>query len=220
MLVELSKLNTLAPLHEMHNLSAIEAVMNLRKGLPQIGCFDTAFHHNMPVIATRLAIPRHFHEEGVRRYGFHGLSYEYISDRLREIAPHLFGGRVVAAHLGNGASVCAMANGKSVDSSMGFTALDGLMMGTRCGIIDPGVLLYLMQARGMSAETITDLLYKKSGLLGVSGISADVRTLEASDDPAAAEAIALFVFDAARQISALVSSLGGLDGLVFTRWYR
>jgi acetate kinase len=215
-LLELSKLNTLAPLHEIHNLSAVKAVMALRKNLPQIGCFDTAFHHEMPVIATRLAIPRHFHDEGVRRYGFHGLSYEYISGRMREIAPPLASAKVIAAHLGNGASVCAMQNGKSIDSSMGFTALDGLVMGTRCGTIDPGVLLYFMQARGMSAEAISDLLYKKSGLLGVSGISADVRDLLASEDPAAAEAVALFVFHAARQISALIASLGGLDGLIFT----
>ena len=215
-LVELAKLTPLAPLHEPHNLAAVQAVMALRKDLPQIGCFDTAFHHDMPVIATRIAIPRHYFNEGFRRYGFHGLSYEYISHRLREVAPQLQAGRVIAAHLGNGASVCAMANGKSVDSSMGVSALDGLMMGTRCGIIDAGALLYFLQARGMSADELSDMLYKKSGLLGVSNISADMQVLEASDDPAAAEAITLFVFHAARQISALISSLGGLHGLVFT----
>jgi len=215
-LAELAKLTPLAPLHEPHNLAAVAAVMGLRKDLPQIGCFDTAFHHDMPVIATRIAIPRHYFNEGFRRYGFHGLSYEYISRRLREVAPQLAAGKVIAAHLGNGASVCAMANGKSIDSSMGVSALDGLMMGTRCGIIDAGALLYFLQARGMNADELSEMLYKKSGLLGVSNISADMQVLEASDDPAAAEAIALFVFHAARQMSALISSLGGLDGLVFT----
>jgi acetate kinase len=215
-LTELATLTPLAPLHEPHNLAAVQAVMALRKNLPQIGCFDTAFHHDMPVIATRIAIPRHYFDEGFRRYGFHGLSYEYISRRLREVAPHLAAGKVIAAHLGNGASVCAMANGKSIDSSMGVSALDGLMMGTRCGIIDAGALLYFLQARGMSADELSDMLYKKSGLLGVSNISADMQVLEASTDPAAAEAIALFVFHAARQISAIISSLGGLNGLVFT----
>jgi len=215
-LAELATLTPLAPLHEPHNLAAVEAVMALRKDLPQIGCFDTAFHHDMPVIATRIAIPRHYFNEGFRRYGFHGLSYEYISRRLREVAPRLAAGKIIAAHLGNGASVCAMANGKSIDSSMGVSALDGLMMGTRCGIIDAGALLYFLQARGMSADELSDMLYKKSGLLGVSNISADMQVLEASKDPAAAEAIALFVFHAARQISAIISSLGGLDGLVFT----
>jgi acetate kinase len=215
-LAELAELTPLAPLHEPHNLAAVQAVMDLRKNLPQIGCFDTAFHHDMPAIATRIAIPRHYFNEGFRRYGFHGLSYEYISRRLREVAPRLAAGKVIAAHLGNGASVCAMANGKSIDSSMGVSALDGLMMGTRCGIIDAGALLYFLQARGMSADELSDMLYKKSGLLGVSNISADMQVLEASTDPAAAEAIALFVFHAARQISAIISSLGGLDGLVFT----
>jgi len=215
-LTSLAKLNPLAPLHEPHNLAAVQAVLSLRPNLPQIGCFDTAFHHTMPASVTRFALPRSFHDEGVRRYGFHGISYEYISLRLREIAPHLFAGRVIAAHLGNGASLCAMRDGKSVDSSMGFTALDGLMMGTRCGAIDAGVLLYLMQAHGMSESDITTLLYKHSGLLGVSGISADMRDLLASTALEAAEAVDLFTFTAARHAGALATTLGGLDGIVFT----
>jgi acetate kinase len=203
-------------LHEPHNLAAVHAVLALRPDLPQIGCFDTAFHHTMPAIATRFALPRTFHDEGVRRYGFHGISYEYIAGRLPELAPHLTAGHVIAAHLGNGASLCAMASGKSVDSTMGFTALDGLAMGTRCGSIDAGVLLYLLQARGMTADDITALLYKQSGLLGVSGISADMRALLASPEATAAEAVDLFTYTAARHAGALAASLGGLDGLVFT----
>ncbi len=215
-MTKLAGLNQLAPLHEPHNLAAVRAIMNLRPELPQIGCFDTAFHHTMPEVATRLALPRHFHDEGVRRYGFHGLSYEYISGKLREVSPRLAAGRVIVAHLGNGASLCAMKNGVSIDSTMGFTALDGLMMGTRSGAIDPGVLIYLMQARGMNASDITSLLYKKSGLLGVSGISSDVRTLLADPHPEAAEALELFAYTVARHTGALASSLGGLDGFVFT----
>jgi acetate kinase len=215
-LSRLAKLNELAPLHEPHNLAAVHAAMALRPHLPQIGCFDTAFHHHMPELASRLPLPRHFYDEGVRRYGFHGLSYEYIAARLREIAPHLAGGRVIAAHLGNGASLCAMQGGVSVDSTMGFTALDGLVMGTRCGALDPGALLYLLQSRGMTAGDVSDLLYKQSGLLGVSGLSADVRTLLASAAPPAAEAVDLFAYSAAKHIAALGSALGGLDGLVFT----
>jgi len=215
-MTQLAGLNQLAPLHEPHNLAAVRAIMNLRPDLPQIGCFDTAFHHTMPEVATRLAIPRHFHDEGVRRYGFHGLSYEYIAGKLRGVAPHLAAGRVIVAHLGNGASLCAMKNGVSIDSTMGFTALDGLMMGTRSGGIDPGVLIYLMQARGMNASDITSLLYKKSGLLGVSGIAPDVRTLLADPSPEAAQALELFSYTVARHAGALASSLGGLDGFVFT----
>lgn len=212
----LDKLNQLAPLHEPHNLAAVRAIAALRPGLVQIGCFDTAFHHGMPQVAARFALPLALHEEGVRRYGFHGISYEYIAGKLRELAPRIASGRVIAAHLGNGASMCAMADGKSVDSTMGFTALDGLVMGTRSGSIDPGVVLYLMQARGMTAAEITGLLYKKSGLLGVSGISADMRDLLASPADAAKAAIELFVYAAARHAGALASALGGLDGLVFT----
>jgi len=215
-LVELAKLNRLAPLHEPHNLAAVEAVRALAPGLPQIGCFDTSFHHTMPAVSTRFALPRRFHDDGVRRYGFHGLSYEYVAAALAAQAPVLAAGRVIAAHLGNGASACAMLGGKSMDSSMGFTAVEGLVMGTRCGAIDPGVIIYMMQAYGMSADEITDLVYKKSGLLGVSGLSADMRVLLASDAPAAAQAIDTFTFAAARQMAALVVSLGGVDGIVFT----
>ncbi|HVE21704.1 MAG TPA: acetate/propionate family kinase [Acidocella sp.] len=215
-LARLAKLNMLAPLHEPHNLAAIQAVRALRPDLPQIGCFDTAFHHTMPEIATRFALPRSFHEAGVRRYGFHGISYEYIAGRLRDLAPRLAAGRVIAAHLGNGASLCAMAGGKSVESTMGFTALDGLVMGTRCGSIDGGVLLYLLQARGLTADAVSDLLYKQSGLLGVSGISADMRALLASPEPAAAQAVELFAYSAARHAGALAAALGGVEGLVFT----
>ncbi len=215
-MVRLALLNQLAPLHEPHNLAAVRAVMKLRPNLPQIGCFDTAFHHTMPPLATRFGLPRHFHDEGVRRYGFHGLSYEYIASQLPAAAPHLADKRVIVAHLGNGASMCALQAGKSIDSTMGFTALDGLMMGTRCGSIDPGVLIYLAQARGMSADEITTLLYKKSGLLGVSGISSDVRALLADPRPEAAEALDLFAYTVARHTGALVAVLGGLDGFVFT----
>jgi len=212
----LEKLTPLAPLHEPHNIAAIEALMAVRPALPQIGCFDTAFHHTVADLVQRLPLPRHFHDEGVRRYGFHGLSYEFISHRLGELAPALRAGRVIAAHLGNGASVCAMQNGKSVDSSMGFTALEGVMMGTRTGTIDPGVVLYLMQTRGMSADDVTNLFYKKSGLLGVSGISADMRDLLASAAPHAAEGADMFCASVARQVAGLIPALGGLDGLVFT----
>jgi acetate kinase len=214
--VQLAALNQLAPLHEPHNLAAVNAIFTLRSELPQIGCFDTAFHHTMPEIATRFGLPRHFHDEGVRRYGFHGLSYEYIAGKLLEVSPRLAKGRVIVAHLGNGASLCAMKNGASADTTMGFTALEGLMMGTRSGSIDPGVLLYLMQSRGMNANDITSLLYKQSGLLGVSGIAPDVRTLLANPRAEAAEALDLFAYTVARQAGALASCLGGLDGFIFT----
>ena len=209
----LTKLIPLAPLHQPHNLAGVRAVMALRD-MPQVGCFDTAFHHAMPRIATSLALPRHFADEGVRRYGFHGLSYEFIARQLRAVAPDA--GRVIAAHLGNGASLCAMRDGRSVDTTMGMTALDGLVMGTRCGAIDPGAVLYLMQARGMDADAVLHLLYEQSGLLGVSGVSADMRVLMASGDPHAAEAIDLFAYRAAQGVGALAASLDGLDTLVFT----
>lgn len=212
----LEALIPLAPLHQPHNLAAVRALRALAPGLPQIACFDTAFHHELSPLATRLPLPRAFHEQGVRRYGFHGLSYEYIARRLREIDPNRAGGQVIAAHLGNGASLCAMREGKSVDTTMGFTALDGLMMGTRSGALDPGVVLHLQTQLGMSATQVETLLYKKSGLLGVSGLSSDMRTLHASQAPEAAEAIDLFVRQAARQAAALIPALGGLDGLVFT----
>jgi acetate kinase len=215
-LAELATLNQLAPLHEPHNLAAVAAVMALRPQLPQIGCFDTAFHHTAPDVAKRLALPRHFYDDGIRRYGFHGLSYEYIAGRLREKRPHLAAGRVIAAHLGNGASMCAMRDGLSVDSTMGFTALDGLMMGTRCGSIDPGAVLYFVQTLGMTADNLTSLLYKQSGLLGVSGISADMRVLLGSSESAAAEAVNLFCTIAAKQLAALTVAAGGIDAIVFT----
>ncbi|MHA3790635.1 acetate/propionate family kinase [Sphingomonas sp. YL-JM2C] len=216
LLVRLEALCSLAPLHQPHNLAAIRAIAALRPDLPQVACFDTAFHHDKPEVASRLAIPRALHDQGIRRYGFHGLSYEYIARRLDEVDPALAGGRVIAAHLGNGASLCAMLGGESVDTTMGFTALDGLMMGSRCGSIDPGVVLHLQDEMGMSRVEVTDLLYNKSGLLGVSGISSDMRTLAESEAREAEEALDLFAWRAAREMGALVSSLGGLDGLVFT----
>jgi acetate kinase len=204
-------------LHEPHNVAPIRAIASARPGLPQVACFDTAFHHTMPKVATRFALPREYDDAGVRRYGFHGLSYEYVANRLREIAPEIAEGRVIAAHLGNGASLCAMRAGRSVDTTMGFSALDGLVMGTRCGDLDPGVILYLQQERGLSAKEVETLLYERSGLLGVSGgIASDMRALLASAEVWAKEAIELFVYRIAREIGALTSSLGGLDGLVFT----
>lgn len=215
-IADLARLTPLAPLHQPHNLAAVRAMRKLRPDLPQVGCFDTAFHHDIDATVTRLALPRQYIDEGVRRYGFHGLSYEYIAGRLREQAPSLSAGRVIAAHLGNGASLCGMHDGHSVDTTMGFTALDGLVMGTRCGSIDPGALLYLQQQHGMGAHELEHLLYHDSGLLGVSGISNDMRTLLASQQPHAREAVDLFVFRIARQAGALISTLGGLDGLVFS----
>jgi len=217
LLTILERLTPLAPLHEPHNLAPIRAIAAIRPNLPQVACFDTAFHHGLPVVATRFALPREYEVAGVRRYGFHGLSYEYVSQRLREIAPALADGRVIAAHLGNGASLCAILKGRSIDTTMGFTGLDGLMMGTRSGCLDPGVVLYLEQERGMSAKEVEDLLYRRSGLLGVSGgIASDMRVLLASADPHAKEAVELFVYRTAREIGALTSSLNGLDGLIFT----
>jgi acetate kinase len=212
----LEELSPLAPLHQPASLAAIKAMMNLRPLVRQIGCFDTAFHHGADELVTRLALPRQYFDQGVRRYRFHGISYEYIARRLRVLAPALAAGYVIAAHLGNGASVCAMKDGRSVDSSMGFTALDGLIMGTRCGTIDPGVLLYLCQTDGMTPDQVSHLLYDKSGLLGISGISSDMRILLASADAHAAQAVAIFVYRAAYDISALIASLGGLDCIVFT----
>jgi acetate kinase len=212
----LEALVPLAPLHQPHSLAPIRALAKLRPGLQQVACFDTGFHHTMAPVATHIALPRALSESGVRRYGFHGLSYDYIAGRLAELAPALAHGRVIAAHLGSGASLCAMRGGASVDTTMGFTALDGLMMATRCGTIDPGVVLYLQQQRGMGAAEVEDLLYHRSGLLGVSGISGDMRALLQTADPHAAEAVNLFAFRIARETGALVSTLGGLDGFVFT----
>ncbi len=209
----LDALVPLAPLHQPHNLAAVRAVAQARPKLLQVGCFDTAFHRTMPPIATRLALPCAL---GLRRYGFHGLSYEFIAGRLRALAPGLAAGRVVVAHLGNGASLCAMRDGRSIETTMGFTALDGLVMGTRPGSLDPGVILYLLQSRGMDAAAVEDLLYHRCGLLGVSGISSDMRDLAASTEPAAREAIELFTYRIAGETAALASALGGIDGFVFT----
>ena len=216
MLARLDRLCPLAPLHQPHNLAAIQAIARIAPSLPQVACFDTAFHNGRPALSKRFAIPRALHDQGIQRYGFHGLSYEYIARRLAEVDPEMAAGRVIAAHLGNGASLCAMSASKSIDTTMGFTALDGLMMGTRCGAIDPGVILHLQSEMGMAAKDVESLLYSRSGLLGVSGLSSDMRELSLSDRPEAAEAIALFTWRAAREVGALASSLEGLDGLVFT----
>ena len=216
LLEALARLIPLAPLHQPHNLSPIRVIAEAAPHLPQVACFDTAFHRSQPLLAQSFALPREFTEAGVRRYGFHGLSYEYVAMRLRETEPALAGGRVIVAHLGNGASLCAMRDGRSVASTMGFTAVDGLMMGTRTGALDPGVLLYLMDERGMNARQIEELIYSKSGLLGVSGISADMRALRGSPAPQAREAIDLFVYRIAREIGSMAAALHGIDGLVFT----
>jgi len=215
-LAKLELLCPLAPLHEPHNLAAIRAIASAHPSLPQVACFDTAFHHDLPQVAQRFALPHELHEAGIRRYGFHGLSYDYIASTLRERAPDVARGRVVVAHLGAGASMCAMHNGKSMDTTMGFTALDGLPMGTRCGALDPGVIFYLLRERGMDADGIEHLLYHDSGLLGVSGLSSDMRELLGSSDRRAEQAVELFVYRIARELGALVATLGGLDGLVFT----
>jgi acetate kinase len=216
-LKELEKLVPLAPLHQPHNLAPIRSIAAQAAHLPQVACFDTAFHHDQAPVAQQFGLPRHYYEQGVRRYGFHGLSYEYIASRLPDTASELAAGRVVVAHLGNGASLCAVRHGKSVASTMGFTAVDGLLMGTRCGAIDPGVLIYLMDTEGMDARGLEDLIYRKSGLLGVSGgISSDMRTLRQSTAPEAAEALALFVHRIVRETGSLAAAMGGIDGIVFT----
>jgi acetate kinase len=215
-LAELEALVPLAPLHQPHNVAAIKAVAQMTPTLPQVACFDTAFHRVQPAVAQAFALPRRYAEEGVRRYGFHGLSYEYIASVLPRIDPRAANGRTVVAHLGNGASMCAMASGKSVATTMSFTALDGLMMGTRCGAMDPGVLLYLIDRHGMNARALQQLLYEQSGLLGVSGVSSDMRALLASSDSCAAEALDLFVYRIHRELGSLAAALGGLDALVFT----
>jgi len=212
---EIRALSPLAPLHQPHNIAGIEAARQAWPRAVQVACFDTAFHRAHPFVNDVFALPRHYYDEGVRRYGFHGLSYEYLARRLRVIAPEVADGRVVVAHLGNGASMCALSGGRSVASTMGFTALDGLPMGTRCGQLDPGVILYLMQQRRMSAEAITDLLYNQSGLKGLSGISHDMRELEASDQPEAAQAIDYFVFRIRRELGGMAAVLNGLDAIVF-----
>ncbi|HEY5900148.1 MAG TPA: acetate/propionate family kinase [Burkholderiales bacterium] len=211
---QLEKLEPLAPLHQPHNLAGVRAVMAVHPGLPQVACFDTAFHQTQPEIARRFALPRALHDAGVKRYGFHGLSYEYVAGKLPQVLPGR--SKIIVAHLGNGASLCALKDGRSVASTMGFTALDGLMMGTRSGAIDPGVLLYLMDEKRMDARQLERLLYKESGLLGVSGLSHDMRTLLASGDARAREAIDLYVYRIVREVGSLAAALGGLDALVFT----
>lgn len=212
----LAEFTPLAPLHQPHNLSPIEVIAEAAPQIPQVACFDTAFHRNQPHVAQLFALPRKLTESGIRRYGFHGLSYEYVTSRFHEFAADLIDSRVIIAHLGNGASLCAVRNGRSIATTMGFTALDGLVMGTRCGSLDPGVLLYLMDAHKMDARAIENLIYRQSGLLGVSGISSDMRRLRTSSDPAAAEAIALFVYRIVREAGSLAAALGGLDSLIFT----
>jgi acetate kinase len=215
-LADLETLIPLAPLHQPHNLTTIRALLETTPSLPQVACFDTAFHHTQPAIAQRFAIPSRYADEGIRRYGFHGLSYEYISSILPTVEPALSDARIIVAHLGSGASLCALHNGQSIATTMGFSPLDGLVMGTRCGNIDPSVLIYLMDHHGMGARALEQLLYYESGLLGVSGISNDMRTLLASDDPRAQQAIELFVYRVGREIGSLAAALGGLDALVFT----
>lgn len=213
---ELETLVPLAPLHQPHNIAGIAAAAAAFPGVPQVACFDTAFHRSHPFTADVYAIPRRFYEEGVRRYGFHGLSYEFIAAKLRDVAPAAAAGRTIVAHLGNGASMCALKEGRSIASTMGFTALDGLPMGTRCGQLDPGVVLYLMANRGLSADAISAMLYTESGLKGLSELSNDMRVLEASDDGRSRDAIDYFVASIQRATGALTASLRGLDALVFT----
>lgn len=216
LLSELEKFSPLAPLHQPNNLAPIRAVLDRRPQLLQVACFDTAFHRNHPELADIYAIPQGLYAEGVRRYGFHGLSYEYIARRLQEVAPEISNGRIVVAHLGSGVSMCAIAGGKSVDSTMGFTALDGLPMGTRPGQLDPGVVLYLLTEKKMSVEAVQDLLYKDCGLKGLSGISNDVRDLLASSDPQAKLALDYFAYRIALFTGMLAAAMGGIDAFVFT----
>lgn len=215
-MTQLERLVPLAPLHQPHNLAGVRAALAALPHALQVACFDTAFHRTHSYVADTFALPRNYYDQGIRRYGFHGLSYEFIVRQLRQQEPELAQGRVIVAHLGNGASMCAIRDGKSVASTMGFTALDGMPMGTRCGQIDPGVLLYLLTHYGMSAEQITDLLYKNSGLKGLSGLSQDVRELEAANTQAARDALAYFTDRGRREIGGLAASIGGLDALVLT----
>ena len=213
---ELERLVPLAPLHQPHNLAAIDAIARIAPNMLQVACFDTSFHRTQPRLAQLFAIPRYLSDDGVVRYGFHGLSYEYIASRLPDVLKRGANGRVVVAHLGNGASMCALKARKSVATSMGFTALDGLVMGRRCGSLDAGIVLDLLQNRGMTIAEVEHMLYRESGLLGVSGISNNMRELEANPHPHAREAVELFCYRAAREIGALTASLGGLDALIFT----
>jgi acetate kinase len=215
-LARLEQYVPLAPLHQPNNLAPIRAIRSLFPKIPQVACFDTAFHRGHAAIADQYAIPEHYYVEGVRRYGFHGLSYEYIARRLPEVAPGIAGGRVIVAHLGSGASMCALSGGRSVESSMGFTALDGLPMGTRPGQIDPGLVLYLLGQKGMSVAQLEKLFYHESGLRALSGISNDVRVLEESADPRAGFALDYLAYRVGLETGRLAAALGGLDGFVFT----
>jgi acetate kinase len=215
-LQELHKLIPLAPLHQPYNLAAIEAAAERLPGVPQVACFDTSFHRGQSAVAELIPLPRELRNQGLQRYGFHGLSYEYIASVLPQVAPEVANGRVIVAHLGSGASLCALKDGKSVDSTLGFTALDGLCMGTRPGAIDPGVVLHLFKGLNLSAKQVETLLYKKSGLLGISEISNDMRDLLGRSEPSARLAVDYFVYRAAKEIGALAAVLGGIDALVFT----
>lgn len=215
-MADLERLTPFAPLHQPHNLAGIRTALAAFPDAPQVACFDTAFHRGHPFVNDTFAIPFRYYEKGVRRYGFHGLSYDYVTRELARIAPHLMAGRVVIAHLGNGASVCAIHGGRSVASSMGFSALDGLPMGTRCGQIDPGVLLYMLDQEHLDTGQIRQILYNESGLLGLSGgLSNDMRTLETADTPDAHRAIDYFVFRVQRELGAMAAVMGGIDALVF-----
>jgi acetate kinase len=215
-LAQLEQYVCLAPLHQPNNLAPIRSLLTAQPNLPQVACFDTAFHRGHGALADHYALPEHFYAQGVRRYGFHGLSYEYIAQRLRQVAPHIARGRVVVAHLGSGASMCALADGRSIESTFGFTALDGLPMGTRPGQLDPGVVLYLIAEEGMSPAAVQNLFYHECGLKGLSGISNDVRELEASSDRKAAFALDYFVYRVGLYAGMLAAALGGLDAFVFT----
>jgi len=216
LLGELDALVPLAPLHEPHNLAPIRMAAALDPNLPQVACFDTAFHRTMPEVGQAFGLPYSLYDEGIRRYGFHGLSYEYIVSVLPLHAPEIADRKVVILHLGNGCSACGVNERKSVATTMGFTALDGLPMGTRCGAIDPGILLHLLQQRGMSPDALADLLYRRSGMLGLSGVSSDFRELLGSSEPRARFALDFFYYNVGRQIASLAAALGGLDGIVFT----
>lgn len=215
-LERLASYQDLAPLHQPNNLAPIRQAMAINPDVPQVACFDTAFHHGHPQEVNCYAMPRRFYDEGVRRYGFHGLSYEYIAERLRAVAPQVARGRVIVAHLGSGASMCALRDGHSVETTMGFTALDGLPMGTRPGQLDPGVVLYLILQRGMSARAVSDLLYHEAGLKGLSGVSNDMRDLLGSDDPHAKLAVDHFVYRCGLNAGMLAAALGGIGAFVFT----
>jgi acetate kinase len=215
-LAELHQLIPLAPLHQPYNLAAIEAVFERLPDVPQVACFDTSFHRGHSAVAELVPLPRNLCQSGLQRYGFHGLSYEYIASVLPQVAPEIARGRVIVCHLGSGASLCALMDGKSVDSTLSFTALDGLCMGTRPGAVDPGVILYLFQNLELSAKQVEEILYKKSGLLAISGISNDMRDLLASNEPGARLAVDYFIYRAAKEVGALAAVLGGIDGLVFT----